>query len=93
MLNLTTAGTTKTTNLWNGPEVYRNNHDNGKIHFQNHESQGEPDKFVLVQQRLEERFPGLKSSIEHNTTQEFEPFTGKSERGSDSVSLAHSTDW
>ena len=43
------------------------------------------DKIVLVLLRVQERCPGLKSSVEHNTSQEFELFTSESEWGSDSV--------
>ena len=32
-------------------KVYWNNHNNGKIRFQNHESRGEMDKIVLLQRR------------------------------------------
>ena len=42
--------------------------------------------------RVQERFPGLKRSVEHNTSQEFELFTSESGRGIDSVIQAHSID-
>ena len=50
------------------------------------------DKIVLVLLQVQERCPGLKSSVEHNTSQEFELFTSESEWGSDSVIRAHFTD-
>ena len=43
--------------------------------------------------RVQERFPGLTNSVEHNTSQEFELFTSENGRGRDSVIRAHSTDW
>ena len=40
-------------------KVYRNNHNNEKIRFQNHESRGEMDKIVLVERKGCKRKDGL----------------------------------
>ena len=62
-----------------------------KLFISSEEVASETMDLLLLQ--VHERFPGLKSSVEHNTSQVLELFTRESGQSSDPVIQAHSIDF